>query len=73
MISYPKPDSLSCPALVPLRTDEYQRKGETETKQDPTGHSEVQKPLRVPHFLFVEQKALVSYAFPEFRRAEANG
>ena len=32
---YPKSYSLSCFAPVPLRTEEYQRKGGTETKQDP--------------------------------------
>ena len=57
---YPKFYSLSCPTPVPLRTEKYQRKGETETKQDLVRPSQVQKPFCVPHFLSVEQKALAS-------------
>ena len=58
-LTYVKLCSLSYPAPVPLRIEEYQRKGDFETKQDPVGPSQVQKPLYVLHFLFVEKKALV--------------
>lgn len=37
---------------------------------DPAGSSRVEKLLYVPYLLFVE-KALVSYAFPEFQRADS--
>ena len=36
------------PPPIPLRIEEYQRKGGIETKQDPVGPSRVQKPLCVP-------------------------
>lgn len=43
--------------------------GQIETEQDSEGPSWVQKLLRVPCFLFVE-KALVSWAFSEYQRAD---
>lgn len=53
-LSIKKLRSLSCPTLVPLRTEQYQRK-EDETERDPAGSSWVQKPFHLPHFLFVEK------------------
>lgn len=40
---------------VPLKIEEYQRKGGIETERDTAGPSLVKKPLCVPHFLFVEK------------------
>ena len=56
---------------VPLRIEEYQRKGGIETKQDPSGPSWVQKPLHAPRFLFVE-KGFSLLGFPEFQRADSS-
>ena len=59
-------------ASTPLRIEEYQRKGGTESKQDPVGSSQVQNSLHVPRLLFVEKMALVSKAFPKFQRADSS-
>ena len=48
--------SLSLPTAVPIRIEGYQRKGGIEIKQDLVGTSCVQRPLHVPHFLFVGGK-----------------
>ena len=45
---YPKLYSLSCPAPVPLRIEEAQRKGGTESKQDPAGPSWYKSPSVFP-------------------------
>ena len=49
---YPKRCSLSCPALVPLRTEEYQREVKTETEQDLLGYN---SPTMCPASIFVEK------------------
>lgn len=40
---------------LPLRIEDYQREAGSEHDQDPLGPSEVQKPLHVSYFLFVEK------------------
>ena len=44
------------PPLVPLRIEEYQRKGGIETKQGPVGPFQVQKPLCVLLFLVCRKR-----------------
>ena len=43
------------PIPIPLRIEEYQRIGETKTKQDPGGPLWYKNPSILPHFLFVEK------------------
>ena len=43
------------PTPIPLRIEEYQRNGGTETKQDPGGPPWYKSPTMSPHFLFVEK------------------
>lgn len=59
---YPKLYSPSRPVPVPLRIEEDQRKGGTETEQDLVRSSWIQKPLQVPGF---------GLAFPKFQRGDS--
>ena len=71
-LSIQKLHSLSCPAPVPLRIEEDPRRGETETKQNPVGPSQEQKASPCPPFLVCRKQGVVSWAFPEFQRADSS-